>query len=49
MQNSGSRRGGAQQGAEQMSIDVPNWGSDEDDDLAEITRLFERRNESISE
>ena len=47
--NSNSRRNSAQQGSEQMSIDVPSWGSDEDDDLAEITRLFERRNESVSE
>ena len=32
----------------QTSINIPTW-SDDDDDLAEITRLFERRNDTVTD
>ena len=34
--------------ANQMTFDAPSW-PEEDDDLAEITRLFERRNEAVTD
>ena len=47
--NSSIRRSSTNQVANQIAFDVPKWGDDDDDDLAEITRLFERRNDTVTD
>jgi len=44
----GSSRSTSNQVPNQTTFDVPTW-PEEDDDLAEITRLFERRNETVTD
>ena len=45
----GSGRSSAAAPRGQTTFDIPKWGDDEDDDPAEITRLFERRNDPVTD